>query len=221
GGRPLGSGRRIARTGPRPAAGQAGQRRHRHLGPLPPLFHTSKPALCPYARSTHRRPACRRPGVGQRHPPAVHDGRRTGNRTALPGPRKRPLIRPNPWLGRPVHDAARCRFRSRMDGRLRRTGRSRHRLIMSLEVLYALAAVAAWLLLTWFTLLRPSLRRTDAGSPAAAPDGARTAVVYASQTGTALDLAQRTAQALGRRAALLPMDRVMPADLRAYEEVLF
>src|SRR5690606_6828775 len=30
-----------------------------------------------------------------------------------------------------------------------------------------------------------------------------------------------TAQALGRRAALLPMDRVMPADLRAYEEVLF
>ncbi|NYT68342.1 sulfite reductase subunit alpha [Pusillimonas noertemannii] len=95
---------------------------------------------------------------------------------------------------------------------------------MSLEVILALAAVAAWLLLTWFTLLRPSARQARAASTAGTPSvpaGASTAVVYASQTGTAIELAQRTAQALGDRAVLLPIDRVAPEQLLAYEQVLF
>lgn len=93
---------------------------------------------------------------------------------------------------------------------------------MSLEVLSALAAIAAWLLLTWFTLIRPARRRAAATIPAGtAHDGARTAVVYASQTGTAIELAQRTVQALGRQAVLVPMDRVMPDQLAGYEQVLF
>ncbi len=95
---------------------------------------------------------------------------------------------------------------------------------MPLEVILALAAVAAWLLLTWFTLLRPSTRQAHAASPAGMahePAGARTAVVYASQTGTAIELAQRTVQALGDKAVLLPIDRVTPEQLLAYEQVLF
>ncbi|WP_017523156.1 sulfite reductase subunit alpha [Pusillimonas noertemannii] len=95
---------------------------------------------------------------------------------------------------------------------------------MSLEVILALAAVAAWLLLTWFTLLRPSARQvrtaSSAGTPGV-PAGASTAVVYASQTGTAIELARRTAQALGDRAVLLPIDRVAPEQLLAYKQVLF
>src|SRR5690606_30296430 len=116
----------------------------------------------------------------------------------------------------------RRRFRGRMDRQVRRPGRSQYCLTMSLEALSALAAVATWLLLTWFTLVRPARRRGVATVPAGtAHDGARTAVVYASQTGTAVELAQRTVQALGRQAVLLPMDRVMPEQLAAYEQALF
>lgn len=94
---------------------------------------------------------------------------------------------------------------------------------MTLDTTLAIAAVAAWLLLTWYTLLRPSARRAGSSRRAAAdaPRDARIAVVYASQTGTAIELAQRTAQAFGGRAALLPMDAITPEQLGAYEQILF
>lgn len=96
---------------------------------------------------------------------------------------------------------------------------------MRLEVFFSFAAIAAWLLLAWYTLRRPTARRsgtgTGAAANAAAPGSAGTAVVYASQTGTALDIARRTAQAFGKRADLLPMDAITPEQLSAYQQALF
>lgn len=90
---------------------------------------------------------------------------------------------------------------------------------MSVEVIVAIAAVAAWLLLTWYTM-RP--RRNGLPTTSGhAGHGASVAIVYASQTGTAIELAQRTAAAFGNRAVLIPMDRLAPEQLAAYEQALF
>src|SRR5690606_37743838 len=50
---------------------------------------------------------------------------------------------------------------------------------------------------------------------------ARTIILYASQTGTAIELAQRTAQAFGNQAALLAIDELTPNQLSGYEQALF
>lgn len=91
---------------------------------------------------------------------------------------------------------------------------------MTVEVIATIAACAAWLLLTWYTMLRP-----QRNGPRAAADSnkhsADIAIVYASQTGTAIELAQQAAAAFGERAALISMDRLAPEQLAAYDQALF
>lgn len=95
---------------------------------------------------------------------------------------------------------------------------------MQLEVIYAIGAVAAWLLLAWHFMFRPSARVRPGNKPGnntAPASDPRIAVVYASQTGTAIDIARRTAEAFGDRAVLLPMDDLTPALLARHRQALF
>ncbi|WP_397476225.1 sulfite reductase subunit alpha [Pusillimonas sp.] len=95
---------------------------------------------------------------------------------------------------------------------------------MFLNTILAFAAIAAWLLLAWHYMLRPSARRRRhaAHNHAAAAEGdSRTAIVYASQTGTAIEIARRTADAFGEQGVLLPMDELAPGHLANYHQALF
>lgn len=84
----------------------------------------------------------------------------------------------------------------------------------------ALAAVAVWFILLWYCWIRPSRRhRKPAIQIASAAD--TTAIVYASQTGTALHLAQRTADGFGQQATLLAIDAITPAQLSEFRRALF
>jgi len=86
--------------------------------------------------------------------------------------------------------------------------------------LWALAVVLAYGALC-LRFLRRS-RRGPAEAPAGGGDAAL--VAFASQTGTAEALAQLTADALaagGRAVALLPLDRLRPADLQRHRLALF
>lgn len=95
---------------------------------------------------------------------------------------------------------------------------------MQLEVIYAIGAVAAWLLLAWHFMFRPSARVRSGkklNNHALPANDPRIAVVYASQTGTAIDIARRSAEAFGDRAVLLPMDDLTPALLARHRQALF
>ncbi len=85
-------------------------------------------------------------------------------------------------------------------------------------------ATATALLISWLALVRHTVRNARQSNAATAPGGDKTsiAVIYASQTGTAKDMAQRTAAALGAgRATLLAMDQAGPRQLRNYTTALF
>jgi len=91
---------------------------------------------------------------------------------------------------------------------------------MTLQFLAAGGAILAWLALTWFTLLRP--RRAARRSALAQPGSdAGIAVIHASQTGTATELARQAAQALDGRAVLLSMEHLDLAQLGGYRTALF
>ena len=94
---------------------------------------------------------------------------------------------------------------------------------MLLNGIIALAAIAAWLALAWYYLLRPSARRRRLipSQTTAAGDDTRTAIVYASQTGTAIEMARRTADAFGEQGILLAMDEIAPAHLASFQGALF
>lgn len=95
---------------------------------------------------------------------------------------------------------------------------------MFLNIAVAGAAIAAWLMLAWHCMFRPYARRRreSAKNRSAAPgSNTRTAIVYASQTGTALEIARRTADALGEQGVLLPIDELAPANLANYQQALF
>lgn len=89
---------------------------------------------------------------------------------------------------------------------------------MSTNVYAAITLVCAWLALVWYTVLK-TRHSAPPGRIAQNPD---IAVVYATQTGTAKDLAQHTANALGaQRAILLSMAQLCPEQLLGYKNVLF
>jgi len=94
---------------------------------------------------------------------------------------------------------------------------------MNAPLLTACALILAWLILVWITLIRPARqrrlevhKRVDTALPA---DGI--AVLYASQGGTATDLAQRTVQALGSRARAYPLADFTPQTLGKLQTALF
>jgi len=94
---------------------------------------------------------------------------------------------------------------------------------MNAPLAAACALILAWLILVWITLIRPARqqrreahKRFDAALPA---DGI--AVLYASQGGTATELAQRTAQALGPRARAYPLADFTPQTLGNLQTALF
>ena len=87
----------------------------------------------------------------------------------------------------------------------------------TLNLLMASAAICAWLVLVWVTFAR-----TRRASPVSATAQNSMAVVYASQTGTAREIAASTVQALGTdRAVMLSMDQISPQQLLNHECVLF
>jgi len=90
-----------------------------------------------------------------------------------------------------------------------------------MNTLAACALVLVWLLLVWHTLLRPARqRRAAAQNRHDAPlDGV--AVLYASQGGTATELAQRSVQALGADARAYPISDFTPQTLAALHTALF
>ncbi|SHH40605.1 sulfite reductase subunit alpha [Pollutimonas bauzanensis] len=88
---------------------------------------------------------------------------------------------------------------------------------MTIQLAAAITLLCAWLALVWRTL-----RKVRAARARGAGDKTDIAVIYASQTGTAKDMAQRSAEALGpRRATLLAMDRIGPGQLLDYKAALF
>ncbi len=94
---------------------------------------------------------------------------------------------------------------------------------MTLNLFVAAAVVLAWLALTWFTMMRKSACASGAaqGGQTVDDDQAQIAVVYASQTGTAQEIAQRTAHALGEQAALIAMHDLTLAHLARSRSALF
>lgn len=92
---------------------------------------------------------------------------------------------------------------------------------MSVSWLAALALTLAWLLLAGYARFRHTRRRTPALSAAALTDTPPIAVIYASQGGTAAELAQRTALSLGERARVYPMSAIEPALLTQLSTALF
>lgn len=87
----------------------------------------------------------------------------------------------------------------------------------SLNILLAAGAVCAWL-----GLVLKTLRQTRSASRRPEAEAGRIIVAYASQTGTAKGIAERSVDALGReRAALLPMSQLTPRQLLNYRRVLF
>lgn len=87
---------------------------------------------------------------------------------------------------------------------------------MSVHLAAAIALACTWLALVWHTIRKVRSTRT------AIRGKTDIAVIYASQTGTASDMAQRTAEALGtQRATLLPIDQVSPRHLLDYKAALF
>lgn len=88
---------------------------------------------------------------------------------------------------------------------------------MNIQLLTALTLICAWSWLVWHTLLKPRFVRTTHLAA-----HSRIAVIYASQTGTAKQIAQLTADSLGpARAQLLSMSQIRPEHLRNYHCVLF
>lgn len=85
----------------------------------------------------------------------------------------------------------------------------------------ALAAILVWFALLWYCGIRPYLRKKKAVASQSTSASGQTAIIYASQTGTALQLAERTAKAFGPEAALLAMDAVAPAQLSRFRRALF
>lgn len=88
---------------------------------------------------------------------------------------------------------------------------------MTLQIITALLLLGAWLGLVWHTLRKSRPLRST-------PSKVRPpiAVVYASQTGSAKEIAQRTVDALGpERAQLLPINHVNAAQLADYRFMLF
>lgn len=88
---------------------------------------------------------------------------------------------------------------------------------MTPQAIAATGLACAWLALVWYTI-----HKTRRARRAPTSGNADIAVIYASQTGTAKDLAQRTADALGAgRTALLAMDQTNPHQLTGFSTVLF
>ncbi|MCB5362757.1 flavodoxin domain-containing protein [Pusillimonas sp. CC-YST705] len=82
--------------------------------------------------------------------------------------------------------------------------------------------IAAWLVLVWFTVWRPArLRHEQRREREAALTPERIAVIYASQGGTATELAERTAASLGARALVIPLNELEPASLARFGTALF
>ena len=93
---------------------------------------------------------------------------------------------------------------------------------MNTPLLTTWLLIAAWIALLWHTVLRPArkhrLQRREREA-ALTPD--RIAVIYASQGGTAAELAERTAESLGRRAVTIPMNEFEPGTLPRFGTALF
>src|SRR5690606_16576233 len=84
----------------------------------------------------------------------------------------------------------------------------------------ALAAVAVWFILLLSCWIRPSRRHSKpAIQIASAP--ATTTIVYASQSGIALHLAQRTAVGFGQQASHIAIDAITPVQLSEFRRALF
>jgi len=93
--------------------------------------------------------------------------------------------------------------------------------MMLINSAIAFAAVLVWLALLWYTWIRPYRRSKTSAAMQLATAADKTAIVYASQTGTALQLAQRTAHGFGHRATLFAMDSITPTQLSEFPRVLF
>jgi len=91
---------------------------------------------------------------------------------------------------------------------------------MNASGLAACALVLVWLALVWITWCRPvRQRRAERGRQTDAAQADRIAVIYASQSGTAAELAQRTAHVLGARAR--PLSDFTPQTLGDLHTALF
>lgn len=93
---------------------------------------------------------------------------------------------------------------------------------MNTPLLTVWILILAWLALAWITLVRPARQRRkalQANSIAASADDI--AVIHASQGGTAAELAERTAQALGDRARVYALAELGPQDLARMSTALF
>lgn len=92
---------------------------------------------------------------------------------------------------------------------------------MNTPLLTTWLLIAAWLVLVWFTLLRPArLRRLQRQQREAAFSSDRIAVIHASQGGTAAELAARSAASLGERAVVIPINELEPHTLARFDTVL-
>lgn len=93
---------------------------------------------------------------------------------------------------------------------------------MNTPLLTTWLLIAAWLILLWITVLRPTrLQRQQRQQREAALNADRIVVIYASQGGTAAELAQRSATALGQGAVAMPINEVEPQALERFDTALF
>jgi len=91
---------------------------------------------------------------------------------------------------------------------------------MTPRLLAAALIILAWAIMTlWIT--RRAYKQPVHPSDGRAPDASAIAVIYASQTGTAHDLAQRTASSFGDQARLVPASTLDPSNLVQYRTALF
>lgn len=91
---------------------------------------------------------------------------------------------------------------------------------MTPRLLAAALLILAWAIMTlWIARRAHQQRKQPADSTP--PDASAIAIIYASQTGTAHDLAQRTAISFGDQARLVPVSTLDPSDLAQYRTALF